>query len=108
MRFERANSDDVHLFDNGPLGALSDDGPLGALATRLGRLLRDESADGGVLGDGASGDDGAIPTADELWHTTLLGVAAFIVGCAVFWCCIQPLIVTCRRQRGFDAGDQLL
>ena len=83
--------------------------PLDALATHF-RLLRDE---GDASGDGASGDgasgDVSVPSVGDLWHSTLNGAFAFIVGCTFFWCVVQPIIVHCRRQRrGFDGGGPLL
>ena len=83
--------------------------PLDALATHF-RLLRD---DGDASGDGASGDgasgDVSVPSVGDLWHTTLNGAFAFVVGCTFFWCVVQPIIVHCRRQsRGFDGGGPLL
>ena len=84
--------------------------PLDALATHF-RLLRDEAdASGdGASGDGASGDV-SVPSVGDLWHSTLNGAFAFIVGCTFFWCVVQPIIVHCRRQSrgGFDGGGPLL
>ena len=80
--------------------------PLDALATHF-RLLRNEAD---ASGDGASGDVGSVPSVGDLWHSTLNGAFAFVVGCTFFWCVVQPIIVHCRRQRrgGFDSGGPLL
>ena len=73
--------------------------------------LRD---DGDASGDGASGDgasgDISVPSVGDLWHSTLNGAFAFVVGCTFFWCVVQPIIVHCRRQSrgGFDGGGPLL
>ena len=84
--------------------------PLDALATHF-RLLRDEgdASGDGASGDGASGDVGSVPSVGDLWHSTLNGAFAFVVGCTFFWCVVQPIIVHCRRQsRCFDGGGPLL
>ena len=84
--------------------------PLDALATLI-RLLRDDgdACDGGASGDGVSGDI-SVPSVGDLWHSTLNGAFAFVVGCTFCWCVVQPIIVHCRRQSrgGFDGGGPLL
>ena len=59
---------------------------------------------------GAASGDVSVPSVGDLWHSTLNGAFAFVVGCTFFWCVVQPIIVHCRRQSrgGFDGGGPLL
>ena len=40
----------------------------------------------------------ALPLDDAAVRQVGLLSGAFVVGCCAFWCCVQPLLVWCRRR----------
>ena len=40
----------------------------------------------------------ALPLDHETVRQAGLLSGAFVVGCCAFWCCVQPLVVWCRRR----------